>query len=875
MTIPWVQHAFNGGEVGQEFRGRSDHARYEAGCAVLENFICRPVGPATRRPGTRFVAAAKYPDRPVRLLRFEFSVEQAYILEFGHLYVRFFLQGGRLEDPPGTPVEVATPYRDVDLVALRTAQDADTLWLAHGLYPPAKLIRRSATQWEYAPLTVLPPPSREGFTVLGGALTLSALSGSSVTATAESAVFLPADQDRLLRLVPGSALSGDGAGTITDVSGLSGFSASITLSVLNPFPALTLPAGTWALTGSPVAGCRPSKARPVGGVVQLRLGRITEESPNLANNGDFSNGTAEWTDLSTTPGTFAVTSGVAILTGETGGVGACGQVQTFAGDGQNFLITFDVTQGPVSAMAGSTAGGQEIYAEQTFDIGTGRTFEIIIPAGIPAWYLTFRNNQPTAAGLDNVKILYISLDGWRAQDVGKYVQISDGVVQLTAVPSPKEATGILLAPLSTTTAALAGTWTLGEASWSAARGYPRALTFHQQRLWFGGTAEQPQTVWGSVIGQYETFAAGVAASSSVEYTLATNEMSVIDWLVPFDNLFIGTKGAEYLLRGANGPLTPTNVEQRPHTTFGSAGLAPIRTHSILFLVQRGGRLLWELQFDDTAGTGTARPRDLRLWAPSLTTSGLVQLAFQRAPEAILWAVRRDGQLLGLTYDFFEQIQGWHRHTTQGQFLSVAVLPIPEDLAVHDKTEEIWVAVRRTVQGALCTYVEVLDPTLAVDSGLAYQGSAVLQVGGLDHLEGQTVAVAGDGADYGLRVVQAGSVTLPHAVALAQVGLPMVSLLEPLPPEANLQDGTLVGRRKRWTWVNVTLEGTATLELNGRPVALRTVGDLQDVGTPARNVVARASTLGWTRETGLRLIASAPLPCTIVRLHGDLELEEYQ
>ena len=329
------------------------------------------------------------------------------------------------------------------------------------------------------------------------------------------------------------------------------------------------------------------------------------------------------------------------------------------------------------------------------------------------FYVTFRNNQPGAATLDKVRIRQGSADGWRAGDGGgKYVKIHDGVVQLTNIVDPATAQGVILAPLRLDTPAPAGAWTLEEAAWSVLRGYPRALAFHQQRLWLAGTREQPQTVWGSVVGQYTQFATGVADTASVEYTLATNEMSVIDWLIPYRQLFVGTTGGEYLLRATSGIMTPTNVEQEPQTTFGSAGLAPVRSHSILFLVQRGGRLLWELTFDDTF---SARPRDLRLWSPQVTTSGLTALAFQRTTRAILWAVRSDGQLLGLTYDFFEQIQGWHRHTTLGQFLAVATVPL--EPAVEDSTEQVWVAVRRTVQGQPVTYIEVLDPALAVDSGL--------------------------------------------------------------------------------------------------------------------------------------------------------------
>ena len=869
MTVPWVQHAFNGGEVGYDFFGRSDHARYEAGCAVLENFVCQPVGSATRRPGTRFVAAAKYPTRPVRLLRFEFNVEQSYILEVGHLYLRIFLPGGRLESPAGTPVEVVTPYSDTELDDLKTAQDADVLWIAHPDHPVQRLIRYSATVWRLEPLLLRPPPSTEGATDLGVALTLSALTGLAVTATAASPVFYMADVDRVLALKPSATLVGGGAGTITGLVGTIEPVAAVTLSVLEPFPQLALPAHGWVLLGSPVADLTPSKAQPVGGRITLGLSRVSGASPNVAQNGDFSAGTDFWSNTSTGTGTFTVVNGQATLAaGDGPGIGACTQVYGGPSLATSYEVEFNVGGAPLSVMVGSTLGAGDLYPEQSYGIGNDHQFSVTVPGGA-FFYLTFRNNQPNPATLDNVRVRQGSADGWRPGDVGKYVKIRNGVVQLTAITNPATAQGIILAPLTSETRAPAGTWSLEEAAWSAANGYPRALAFHQQRLWFAGTMAQPQTIWGSVIGQYQNFAVGVQDTAAVEYTMATNEMSVIDWLAPYRQLFVGTKGGEYLLRASQGILTPTNVEQEPQTTFGSSGLVPLRSHSILFHVQRGGRLLWELTFDDTF---SARPRDLRLWSPAMTSAGIQAMAFQRAPRAILWIVRGDGQLIGLTYDFFEQIQGWHRHTTLGTFLSVATLPI--EPATDEHTEEVWVAVRRTVGGSAVTYIEVLDPTLYVDSGLAYTGEPVTTLAGLDHLEGWTVAVNGDGADYGPHVVREGAVTLAHEVRTAQVGLPLVSRLEPLPPEAGLRDGSLVGRRKRWTWVNVTLQGSATLEINGRHVAMRTVEDTQDTGVPAQTLVARASTLGWSREAGLALIARAPLPCTIVRLRGDLEVEEY-
>src|SRR2546430_1542535 len=140
--------------------GRVDVDKYAASLRIAENVRILHSGAAQRRPGTRFVALTKFAGRKVRLLRFQFSTAQAYVLEVGHLYIRFFTLGGRLEQA-GVPVEVTTPYQEADLPELNITQSADVLILVHPLYAPAKLSRFSPTLWRLETLTFTPPPSRE------------------------------------------------------------------------------------------------------------------------------------------------------------------------------------------------------------------------------------------------------------------------------------------------------------------------------------------------------------------------------------------------------------------------------------------------------------------------------------------------------------------------------------------------------------------------------------------------------------------------------------------------------------------------------------------------------------------------------------------
>ncbi|MFA5672738.1 MAG: hypothetical protein WC922_09895, partial [Synergistaceae bacterium] len=137
---------FTGGEQTQKLRGRIDLAKYANGCMTLQNFLVLPQGGAERRHGTEYIASAKYTDRKALLLRFEFSVTQKYILEFGHYYMRVFMDGAQVVSGE-SPYEIATPYAESHLSSLSFAQSADVLYIAHPSFAPRTLSRTGHTSW--------------------------------------------------------------------------------------------------------------------------------------------------------------------------------------------------------------------------------------------------------------------------------------------------------------------------------------------------------------------------------------------------------------------------------------------------------------------------------------------------------------------------------------------------------------------------------------------------------------------------------------------------------------------------------------------------------------------------------------------------------
>ena len=194
---------FNGGEMSALLYGRVDFKKYPNSCRLLENMIPLAQGPATRRTGTRYVSDTRN-HLAAWLLPFEFSTVQAYVIEATDQKFRFFKDRGRIESPPGTPIEVATPYLEADLPALRWAQAEDTMYLVQAGHQIRKLTRSSHTAWTLSTVQLLDGPYLDEKVNL--TITPSAASGS-VTLLASAALWSAADVGRSVRLKHGSTWS--------------------------------------------------------------------------------------------------------------------------------------------------------------------------------------------------------------------------------------------------------------------------------------------------------------------------------------------------------------------------------------------------------------------------------------------------------------------------------------------------------------------------------------------------------------------------------------------------------------------------------------------------------------------------------------------
>ena len=207
---------FTAGELSPRLEGRVDLAKYVNGCKALENMIVQKHGPASRRGGFYYSAEVKDSTKKTRILPFEFSATQAYILEFGDQYIRFYKNYGQILSGPfddvfaaefngGAPYEIATPYLEAELFELVITQSADVLYIAHENHEPRTLSRLGDTNWVLDIIQFLDGPY-DAVNATTTTFGLSAVSGTGITVTASAVTginsgsgFLSTDVGRLIR----------------------------------------------------------------------------------------------------------------------------------------------------------------------------------------------------------------------------------------------------------------------------------------------------------------------------------------------------------------------------------------------------------------------------------------------------------------------------------------------------------------------------------------------------------------------------------------------------------------------------------------------------------------------------------------------------
>lgn len=393
-------------------------------------------------------------------------------------------------------------------------------------------------------------------------------------------------------------------------------------------------------------------------------------------------------------------------------------------------LTLDATTGTlinftasVSSFLASDVGRQITSGDGTATITAYTSTTVVVctivdnfaavgPIASQSWALKqspFAGNTPSAVGLGAAITMTLDAAGWRAGDVGSYVQINDGVVEIMSLDGTNPTTvanGIVRSTLTTAAKASAQAWTLEQKVWNAANGYPRCGTIFEQRLYAAGSSQYPQTIWGSKCGQFYNMTLGANANDGVNFTIASNEANQIEHLGSISDLIPLTYGGEFrMYGGSDTAITPTNVRIKSQSAWGCSTLRPVRVGNDVLYVTRSSKRVRSMFYQFTQDIYVSN--DITLLSDHITGDGLVDFAYQQDPDTRLWAARSDGLFLACAYSKEQDVIGWARQQTDGSVENIAVIP-------YGASDQVWVLAALTIGGATKRYIGYIDDTLNTD-----------------------------------------------------------------------------------------------------------------------------------------------------------------
>lgn len=456
------------------------------------------------------------------------------------------------------------------------------------------------------------------------------------------------------------------------------------------------------------------------------------------------------------------------------------------------------------------------------------------------------------------------------------MKLNGGRATITAVTDETHATATVTTTLTSTTAL--DTWQTP--GWGPVQGYPRLVGFFEQRICFASNTARPQTLWFSKAGDYVDFgqSSPIVASDACTFTFDSATQNKIQWINSARQLIIGTMGDEWTLSGnGNDPLSFVSVRASRQSNTGSERIKSLMVGAVTLFVERLGRKMLQFVYDYNSDSYASV--DLSVLAPHLTDEySIVNWTYSQTPNGIVYAVREDGVLLGLTLKREHNVTGWHRHTTDGKFIEVACIP------GQNRETELWAIIEREIGGVKKWYIEKQAPEFRadtseagyfLDSYLVYDGAETDVLTGLEHLEGKLVSILANGAVHAKKQVTGGRIALDYPVTFATVGLPYLSELRPVFSEVDFQDGTAFGKVQKTAEVIVFVDKSVGFQI-GRvnedgedlyeDVPVRTPAMETGVAVPLYSGPVQIDFMeGWTRDPDIFIRQVEPLPLTVLGL----------
>ena len=330
-----------------------------------------------------------------------------------------------------------------------------------------------------------------------------------------------------------------------------------------------------------------------------------------------------------------------------------------------------------------------------------------------------------------------------------------------------------------------------DAVFGGAGDYPSAVSYYQQRRGFAGTTNKPQNIWMTKSGTESamSYSLPIRDDDRIAFRVAAREANSIRHIVPLTQLLLLTSAGEWRVTSLNSDaITPTTISVAPQSYVGASNVQPVVVNNNLVYGSARGGHVRECAYSWQANGFISGDLSLRS-AHLFDTFDVVDMAYSKSPQPIIWFVSTSGQLLGLTYIPEQQIGAWHHHDTDGVFESATVV-------AEGSEDVLYCVIQRVVNGSTVRYVERMASrqfatqadAFFVDAGLSYNGSPATTFTGLGHLEGKTVNVLADGAVNPQCVVTGGTITIQQPASKVQVGLPITADLQTLPAAIQVDSG---------------------------------------------------------------------------------------
>jgi hypothetical protein len=677
MPVKQIKNSFNAGELSQYMDGRTDINKYYNGCSKGINAIVLPHGGVTKRPGTEWMGKA--PNK-CNLFAFVFSVSDALILEFSNLLIRFYKNGDRVYEDD---IEIASTTEDDPVVVTTDAAHglANNEWVYLEDIDTATSLNDKIYQITVTGATTFTLQDTEGNDIDGTGIGVGGALGSckriyqrvspytsaqafQIHTTQSADVMYIAHEDVHPKKLSRTA---DTSWTITDVNFKGGpfLDENTTSAYLMGF----------ARTGGTV---RAGYYFPAGAT-----------------------------------GTLTATGGHTPFLGTANDVGTLWLVKHARPDNKITTFDSDDNSAPTDLTNAIKIKGD---FNVTFEpIATTKEAKLWRKEGNADWqeYRSFRY-ATMYSGTEYEDDVYYCMSRSDNTIGGTLVaenQYNRGVVKVTTHSTTTVANVIVIDPVlsdnATDNAVTTSTW--AEGAWGLYRGYPRTVTFFEDRLWWASSTNDPDTMWSSKSGDYENMECSDLGldDEAIIAPLKDNEVSQIQWMQARQTMAVGAANKEYRFGASNpeDPVTPSDRKAVPQTGFSSDDIQPVVLNDTIFFLQMHGKRLGAMKFDAIAENFDVR--DATLLAYGIFNSAPTCMAVQRIPDSIVWVSRTDGVLLPFVYKPEEEIAGWTRCITQNTVSAETPVGFYESVAViHGSTEdEIWVSVRRIINSVTVRYIE--------------------------------------------------------------------------------------------------------------------------------------------------------------------------